>query len=117
LKRLIRVHLDIVLSATIVLVSKQQEEKTYTTVKEMKPATETTAAQDALLQPEEVHLEDINMTMVSSIQEFVAHNFDRRRRTVQLECNNGRNTTLMSRPFSKDVKSFVEEANRSKWIQ
>jgi hypothetical protein len=116
LKRLIRAYLDVVLSAPMVLVSKQQEEqKTYTTVKEMEPATETTVAQDAL-QPEEVP-EDIDTTMVSSIQDFVAHNFDRRRRTVQLECNNGRNTTLVSRPFSKDVKSFVEEAHRSKWIR
>jgi hypothetical protein len=52
----------------------------------MEPATETTAAQDAL-QPEEVP-EDIDTTMVSSIQEFVAHNFVRRRRTVQFERNN-----------------------------
>jgi hypothetical protein len=54
--------------------------------------------------------------MMSSVQEFVAKHFDRRKRTVKMECNNGRNTTLVARPFSKDEKSFVEEAKRSKWI-
>jgi hypothetical protein len=79
----------------------------------MELATETSTAAHDFRQPEEV-VEDIDM--MSSVQEFVAKHFDRRKRTVKMECNNGRNTTLVARPFSKDEKSFVEEAKRSKWI-
>jgi hypothetical protein len=107
LKRLLKIYLDVVLSATLLVPATT----TIITVK-VEPATETTAAQHCL-QPEEA-LEDIDM--MSSVQEFVAKHFDRRKRTVELEYNNGRNTTLVARPFSKDEKSFVDEAKRSKWI-
>ena len=112
LKRLIRMYLDVVLSATLlVLPAATTTTTTTTTMKEL--ATETSTAAHECRQPEEV-LEDIDM--MSSVQEFVAKHFDRRKRTVQMECHNGRNTTLVARPFSKDEKSFVNEAKRSKWI-
>ena len=109
LKRVIKTYLAAVLS---VAVEVTREEETYKVVELATVKME----EDQAHQPTEEGPED-RTTVVSSIENFVAKNFDRRKRTLEMECNNGRNTTLVSRPFSKDVKSFVKEANRSKWIQ
>jgi hypothetical protein len=68
------------------------------------------------MEPAPEVLEDIDI-MVSSVQEFVVKHFDRRKRIFQMKCNNGRNTTLVARPFSKDEKSFLmRPKGASGWI-
>ena len=88
MKRVIKTYLAAVLS---VAVEVTREEETYKVVELATVKME----EDQAHQPTEEGPED-RTTVVSSIENFVAKNFDRRKRTLEMECNNGRNTTLVS---------------------
>ena len=75
----------------------------------------TTSAAEVPVVEVKSNSEDENLSQ--SIISFISANFGRKNRTIRHESNNGRNNTLVLRPFAKDVESFMEEAKRSNWVQ
>jgi hypothetical protein len=42
--------------------------------------------------------------------------FNRENRSLQIQNYNGKDYMVVSRPYSKDVDGFIEQAKRSNWI-
>jgi hypothetical protein len=102
LQRTIKCYLSGVLSATLAAAQEAIEASSAPATVESEDDTNTT--------------ED-EVDMQACVAEFVSKHFGRKNRTLEHKSNNGRDTTLVARPFAKDVKSFIDEAKRSKWIQ
>jgi hypothetical protein len=61
-------------------------------------------------------VDNCNIEEEETLQNFLSKYITRRNRAFTIGRHNGKDTVVVARPSSKDSKSFVREADRSKWV-
>jgi hypothetical protein len=76
-------------------------------------ATTNDATDDA---PTDAHATADNGNLEDRLKSLLSNHFTRRNRTLVVKRDDGRDTLVVSRPFTRTPQSFVDEANRSNWL-